>query len=355
MQEYIASIHIHSVYSDGLKTPPDIAKDAAVQKVDIIMITDHNVFPSGFNGYYTFENRKVLLITGEEIHDKNRQPQKNHLLALGIHQDWSPAAHNPQQLIDAIQKDGGISFIAHAYDPELPMINEADLSWVDWSVQRFTGLELWNNLSELKIRVKKSWQAAFYAFFPKFMALQPPEQIRSIWDTLLSENRRVLVIGGVDAHTFRFHFGPITKDVFPYSYHFRAIHTHILLESELSGNAEDDSRNIIEALRQGQSFVGYDLAGSTRGFRFYVTNQQILVPMGAGCVFQPGQKITAEIPAPAECRLIHNGKMMDVRKVRDQHTWDITEPGVYRLECYRRYLGRKRGWIFSNPIWVTEN
>jgi len=29
-----------------------------------------------------------------------------------------------------------------------------------------------------------------------------------------------------------------------------------------------------------------------------------------------------------------------------------TEPGSYRLEAYRRYLGKKRGWIFSNPIYV---
>ena len=29
-----------------------------------------------------------------------------------------------------------------------------------------------------------------------------------------------------------------------------------------------------------------------------------------------------------------------------------SEPGVYRIEAYRRYLGRRRGWIFSNPIYV---
>ena len=29
-----------------------------------------------------------------------------------------------------------------------------------------------------------------------------------------------------------------------------------------------------------------------------------------------------------------------------------TEPGVYRVEAWRNYLGRKRGWIFSNPIYV---
>jgi hypothetical protein len=28
------------------------------------------------------------------------------------------------------------------------------------------------------------------------------------------------------------------------------------------------------------------------------------------------------------------------------------EPGVYRIEAYRRYLSKRRGWIYSNPIYV---
>jgi len=29
-----------------------------------------------------------------------------------------------------------------------------------------------------------------------------------------------------------------------------------------------------------------------------------------------------------------------------------TDAGVYRVEAYRNYLGLRRGWIFSNPIYV---
>jgi hypothetical protein len=352
MKEIIASIHIHSVYSDGLKTPPQIAQDAAEQNVDAIIITDHNVYASGFDGYYTFAGRRVLLMTGEEIHDKNRQPQKNHLLALGISRDLSPAAHDPQHLIDAIQADGGLSFIAHAYDPELAVIDEADLSWVDWSIQGFTGLELWNNLSELKIRVKRNWQILLYAFFPRLMALEAPAQIRAIWDRLLNEGQLVLALGGVDAHTFRFHFGPIKVEVFPYKYHFRSIHTYILLDEDLSGNAEKDSKAIITALRSGQAFIGYDLAHATRGFRFYGLHEKDIFKMGAHVSLMPGLQLKTELPAAAECRLVRNGEVIDTCKVAQQHTWQITQPGVYRLECYRNYLGRKRGWIYSNPIWI---
>ena len=30
----------------------------------------------------------------------------------------------------------------------------------------------------------------------------------------------------------------------------------------------------------------------------------------------------------------------------------VKEPGVYRVEAYRRYKGLKRAWIFSNPIYI---
>lgn len=352
MKELVANIHIHSLYSDGLKTPPEIAQIAAEKGIDVIMITDHNVFPQGFDGYYTFEDKKVLLITGEEIHDQNRYPQKNHLLALGIHHDLSRMAKDPQKLIDAINQDGGLSFIAHAYDPALPMFGEDNLSWVDWSISGFTGLEIWNNLSELKIRATKTWQVVFYALFPAFMSLESPRQIREIWDDLLNKGQKVVGIGGADAHTLRRHIGPFTIDTFPYSYHFRTINTHILLESPLTGSAQEDTQAVISALRQGHAFVGYDLVKPTRGFRFYLVDMEAAVEMGSSIVINKHQELIAEIPYPADCRLIRNGEVIDRGMVDKSRTWKIDQPGAYRLECYRKYLGKQRGWIFSNPVYV---
>jgi hypothetical protein len=353
MQEIILSAHIHSVYSDGLLTPPEIAGEAARCGLDVILMSDHNVFPLGFDGYYDFGRKKVLLLTGEEIHDQTRQPQKNHLLAFGIHQDFSRLAQNPQALIDAIAEAGGLTFLAHAYDPAMPMVGESDLSWVDWNIHGFTGLELWNNLSELKIRVGKAWQLALYALLPQFMALEPPAQIRAIWDDFLANGQRVVALGGVDAHTLPQHFGPIQINVFPYRYHFRTIRNHVLLESELSGNAQEDERAIMQALREGHAFISNDMVHSANGFRFCLDTGEKQVEMGGSSVFRGGLALAADIPAAAECRLLCNGKIIDRAHIHGRHRWPVAQPGVYRLECYRRFLGRKRGWIFSNAIAVT--
>ncbi len=39
-------------------------------------------------------------------------------------------------------------------------------------------------------------------------------------------------------------------------------------------------------------------------------------------------------------------------KKRSTYGYNATEPGVYRVEAYIRYKGRRRGWIFSNPIYI---
>lgn len=353
MQEIILSAHIHSVYSDGTKTPPEIAEVAAQCGIDVILMSDHNVFPVGFDGYYTFKDKQVLLITGEEIHDQTRQPQKNHMLVFGIHRDFSRLAKNPQDLIDAVRQEDGLSFIAHAYDPALPIVGESDLSWVDWSVRGFTGLELWNNLSELKIRAKKNWQLALFALFPRCMAQEAPTQIRAIWDRLLAEGQHAVALGGVDAHTLPQHLGPFRIEVFPYSYHFRTIRNHLLLESALTGDLAQDERAIMRALRLGHSFICYDLIKPGKGFRFQLTDGRQLTQMGDAIKFTQEQKLVTFIPGKAECRLIRDGKVIERSITSGEFIYNIDQPGIYRLECYRRYLGKKRGWIFSNPIYVN--
>jgi hypothetical protein len=54
----------------------------------------------------------------------------------------------------------------------------------------------------------------------------------------------------------------------------------------------------------------------------------------------------------AEIRLMKDGAM--IRRMRKAYALShlTTEPGVYRVEVYRRFRGLKRGWIYSNPIYV---
>lgn len=350
--EIIVNIHIHTRYSDGTKLHKEIAQIAAESGLDAIIITDHNIYVKGFDGYHSFNGKRVLLITGEEIHDKNRLPQKNHLLAIGVDRSYVQFAGDPQQLINHINVAGGSSFIAHAYDPALPAFGEENLSWEDWSVTGFTGMEIWNNLSEFKIRVKHKPQAIFFALFPQFLAVRPPRQIIKRWDSLLLSGQHVVGIGGTDAHTLIHKIGPLKKEVFPYRYHFRTINTHIQLDSPLTGSAESDRKCILEALKVGRAFVANDGVKPSQGFRFKAQAGNKTYSMGSRLKFQEGLELRADLPHLADCQLFRNGELAaEFNRVRHIN-FSVTLPGIYRLECYRNYLCRKRGWIFTNPIYI---
>jgi hypothetical protein len=352
MEEIITNIHIHTRYSDGKKLHREIAKDAIEAGSDAIIITDHNVYVKGFDRYYSKNDHRVLMIVGEEIHDKTRIPQKNHLLAIGINHSHARYARSSQELINSLNKVHGLSFIAHSYDPELATFNEEDLSWEDWSVSGYTGLELWNNLSEFKIRVSSIPAAFFYGFFPAFLAKEPPIQIRKKWDSLLAEGKKVVAIGGTDAHTLTYNFGPFRKTVFPYSYHFKTINTHVLVENELSGDAKKDSELILSALGKGNAFVSNDRIKSGKGFRFNLIANGNTFTMGDEVVFSEGLVLTADLPAEAECVLLRDGEpVLQNQKCRRIY-YPVEAPGCYRLECYRRHLFERRGWLFSNPFYI---
>lgn len=293
----------------------------------------------------------MLLLVGEEIHDRTRDPQKNHLLVFGAEKELAPLGHSPQAVIDGVNKAGGLAFLAHPYDPAAPALGEGDISWVDWSVTGFTGIELWNGFSELKRVLKSKLHAIFYVFNPHLYPRGPFPQSLQIWDDLLNQGRKVVAIGGSDAHQLPGHLGPLRRTVFPYEWHFRCVNTHLLLAQPLSGELQADKRLIFDALRQGHAFVSYDLPNPTRGFRFTAQGIEGTAQMGDEIHAQNGVTFQIRLPQRAECILLKDGKPLKTWKNRDSCTHITTEPGVYRVEVFTYFYGRC-GWIYSNPIYV---
>lgn len=352
MPEVVVNLHMHTRYSDGSGTHRDIARAGFSAGVDVVIVTDHNILVDGFEGYYKEKNKKLLMLIGEEVHDQARDPQKNHLLVFGAGRELATFAEDPQQLINKVRDSGGICFLAHPDDPEAPAFKEVDISWEDWSVQNYTGIELWNALSELKTIVPTKLHGAFYALFPAFVAHQPIPSTLVKWDELLSFGGKVVAIGGSDAHALHMSLGPISRVIFPYEFHFRTVNTHVLISETLSGEVNKDKKMIYEAMAAGHCYVGYDLPGSTRGFTFTAQGKEKNVIMGDEIPAKGGVTLQARLPHQAEIRLIKDGNVIQTWKNQLSCTHITTEPGVYRVEAYRRYLGKLRGWIYSNPIYV---
>jgi hypothetical protein len=350
--ELVVNLHMHTQYSDGSGTHSELAKAAIRCGLDAIIVTDHNVWVSGPEDYYRDGDRRVLLMVGEEIHNQARQPQKNHLLVFGAQQELAPLAHDPQRLLDGIAKAGGLAFIAHPIDPAAPAVNEEDLSWVDWDISGFTGIELWNGFSEFKTVIQSKLHALYYIFNPKRINRGPLPEALKKWDALLAEGKRVVAIGGSDAHQSAHRLGPWRLIVFPYEFHFRTVNTHVLTPRPLREDAIEDARLILEALRRGNAFIGFDLPARTEGFRFTAQGKHGTAIMGEEITCEGGITFQIRLPLRTECRLLKDGKTIKTWLNKDSCTHITTEPGVYRVEAYLDYLGIRRGWIFSNPIYV---
>jgi hypothetical protein len=353
MNELVINLHMHTIYSDGSGKYDDLGQAALKTGVDVLMVTDHNVLVQGVDSYFREGKNRVLMLACEEIHDQDRDPQKNHLLVFNTSQELSTLASDPQTLINAVRRLGGLCFIAHPVDPAMPAFGETDLSWEDWSVTGYTGIELWNGFSEFKTVAKGKLDAIFYAFFPKAIPHGPLPKAMRIWDNLLAKGKHVVAVGGSDAHALRMHLGLLHKTIFPYTYHFSAINTHVLTTGPLTGNMTHDRKMVFDSFEAGHCFIGYDLPRSTRGFRFSAQSSETSVIMGDTISSDGIVTLRGQFPSSAKIKLIKDGECIKLFS-GETFSYATNEMGIYRVEAYRRFLGKLRGWIFSNPIYLKR-
>ena len=353
MIELVGNMHMHTPCSDGAKYHAEIAGDAVKAGLDFIIVTDHNVWVDGLEGYYENEHGRVLLLVGEEVHDTRRNPQANHFLAYGAEKELSPYARDPQELINKTAEAGGYGFLAHPFDPAAPSIGEDSLGWFDWDVDGYTGLEIWNFMSNFKSHLGSRLQILRAAYKPEKAIIGPHQKTLKKWDELLASGKKVAAVGSSDAHGLTYKMGLLSRTIFPYEFLFRAVNTHILLKEELTGDLTHDKDLVLSALGKGNCWVAYDLPGSTRGFRF--TGQGIDKGiMGDSIGLESGA--TLQVLAPAQCRIvmIRNGEIVATVENQLNLTHLPVEPGAYRAECYIDYLGQERTWIISNPIYIER-
>ena len=354
MKEITINLHMHTIHSDGTGTHEDIAEAALDTGLDAVIVTDHNILVPEQEGYHTRGDKRVLILVGEEIHDDTTDARNNHLLVIGTGQELAGMAGDTQALLDRINELGGLSFIAHPIDPAAPKFNQGDFSWDKWGVSGYTGIELWNGFSEFKTRLKNIPAAIWYAYMPNRIARGPIFETLAIWDRLTISGKRIVAVGGSDAHAMHANLGPFKRTVFPYQVHFKSVNTHLLLPTDLTGEFQADRGLIVQSLRQGHAFVGYDLPFPTTDFRFTADWGESSAIMGDEIKLREGITLNTNLPLPGECLLIRNGKTIKKWRNQSRCKFEVTSTGVYRVEVYLPYRGRRRGWIYSNPIYIRE-
>jgi hypothetical protein len=345
MFEYVGAIHIHSVYSDGSGEVKDITGFANESRLDYIILTDHNTLRAlneGYEGWYG----QTLLLVGCEINDKEN---KNHYLAFGINEPYStrlPAV----EYVKKVKEAGGIGFLAHPHEKRNSMKEHPPYPWTEWNTEDFTGIEIWNHMSEWMEGLTEQNKYNYF-IHPLRSIFGPSKETLEVWDQL-SLKRRVVGIGGIDAHAHKVNLlGFFEMEVFPYKVLFKSIRTHILTEHELTpvsqqSDIENSKRIVYDALSNGRCFVSNYYHGDAKGFSFTASDGNNIYGMGDSCPLQSGMKLKVFVPNEnVEIRLIWNGKQLEV-KYEAQVEFDVKNNGVYRVEVYRN----KNAWIFSNHI-----
>jgi hypothetical protein len=147
--------------------------------------------------------------------------------------------------------------------------------------------------------------------------------------------------------------GPLRRVIFPYAHHFRAVNTHVLLDEPLSGDAAGDASLIYAALAAGRCFIAYDLPRRARGFQYLAQTTEGHMPMGTQISVESGVSLRADLPHSCEIRLLKDGRPVQIVAEGQVLTYPARQPGTYRIEAYRRFRGRRRAWIFSNPVYLT--
>jgi PHP family Zn ribbon phosphoesterase len=360
MNEYTGAVHIHSVYSDGTGKIEDIAQAAYDSGLDFIIMTDHNTLKPKEDGYEKWINNVIVLI-GYEVNDMDN---KNHYLVFGLDEVIGTyqvldngelgCKLSAKEYVKQIKEKGGIGFIAHPDEQRLITAGHVAYPWTQWDSDDFTGIEIWNHMSEW-IEGMNEQNKLDRFLHPLKSINSPPQKTLARWD-VIAQKRPVSAIGSIDAHAFKQNLlGFFEVEIFAYKVLFKSIRTHILTEDEIETNDEENfgkyKNSILTALKTGRCFAANFYHGDAKGFRFYAEQDGKTSIMGEDIKIIQGKNIVLRALAPKSCsiRLIYNGKKI-AEQIGMDLIHDAKKPGAYRIECWLN----NKGWIFSNHIRVLN-
>ena len=147
----------------------------------------------------------------------------------------------------------------------------------------------------------------------------------------------------------RLFFGPLTPNrklfhvqLDPYERSARFVNTHVLAH-ELAEPA------ILDALRAGRVFVGFDMIADSSGFQWFAADGTNQVVMGEAAAFTPATRLGARSPLPCRFTILKNGSVVCQQEGRALD-WTPSGPGKYRVEAELKVLGEWVPWVYANPI-----
>jgi hypothetical protein len=345
LHDLSCALHIHTTFSDGTATVPEIAEDARAGHRDVVMITDHDTMEARRQGYEGWHG-SVLLLVGEEV-----SPRGGHYLAFGLEEELGGRGLSEEEIPAAVSAAGGFGFAAHPFSTgsRMSKLIARPHPWKRLEDPAITGLELWS----LQTDVAESWASprqAWRSFVdPERWVEGPPDGHLRRWDELCA-SRRMVGIGGLDAHQKGLRllgrpFSPMRNERW-----LGMFGTHLLCRKPPLGDLIGDRAQVFEALREGRCYLCRDSLGNPTGFEFRASGERGTILMGEEAEAGPWT-LSVAFPREARITLLRNGDPIAAASGRRLEQ-DVDEPGAYRVEAALQPGERLRRWIVSNPIYL---
>lgn len=325
-KDYKGVVHVHSFlggHSSGSFS--EIIAAAQANQLQFVIMTEHTekdfdtaaMTLQGMHG-------GVLFINGNEV-----------------------SAQNGDRLLTL---PGGLSIAAY---PE---------EFKNWDTPGLDGVEVYNVFTNAKrinpvvaffdaLWSKRSYPDLMFAFY-----LTRPDEGLKLWDQGLTR-ARLTGVAGNDAHA---NIGVSLKDssgktllgiqLDPYETSFRLVRLHALIEA----NKPLDATSLLDAVRAGHCYIGFDFLGDTSGFSFTAENAGERKIQGDEISFKPETRVRVQSPVPGRIVILKDGAILLDETGISGKELPISEKGVYRTEIYLPQLGMvaNQPWIISNPIYV---
>lgn len=339
--------HVHSTYSDGSATMPELIAAAQDSGADAVLLTDHDTLAARRDGWEGTHGG-VLVLVGHEI-----SPRHGHYLAFGVEHEISHDRRSAPEIAEAVRAAGGIGFAAHPFSngghmlvPGLARRIALPHGWPALEDDGgCDGIELWSLTTDAAEAWRTPAEAVRWLRAPKAaVAAGPPARHLKLWDEL-SARRRLPAIGGLDGHQHGLRVRGRVRSPLSHRRTFELLRTHLLCDRPLGGDVDDDRRTVLAALRAGAAWLACPWVAPATGARLWAeTADGTTIAMGAEA---PHGRcaIRVRLPERAELRVLHDGAVFHET---DAASVDVVidEPGVYRVEA--RIGGRL--WLLSNPV-----
>jgi len=373
--EYRGILHSHSMLSHDSEVPfEEILRAMNTAGLDFICLSDHCEHDrADFSLQWRGLHGGKLFIPGFEMKDGFMPFGVASNVVLGKQTD-------PAVLAQQIVTNGGVLFFAHPEEPR------------DWARPELTGMEIYNLHSDLKrhrggLRAMLPDMIVNLGRYPDHIyreLFHRPTDFLRRWDEL-NLTRHLTGIAGNDCHqnvgvrvvytaadTIRiedtspkilteFKLNWLTRPLArlcggklepgrklfhvqldPYERSARFVNTH-LLARELSEPA------ILDALRAGRAFIGFDMIADSSGFRWFAENPSGLAVMGESLPYDRSTKFHALSPELVRFTILRNGGVVHQQEGR-QLEWTPSRPGKYRVEAELKLNGEWVPWVYVNPV-----